>query len=93
VELADNQIFDLLSLLFKIFFVFFYYQGYVAVSLYRPAPIMNTQQAEELLDRYLDGSCTPRERALLEAFYRQHADSQDLPSDFIDFYKVHNEQD
>jgi transmembrane sensor len=51
------------------------------VSLYRPTPIMNIQQAEELLDRYLDGNCTPREKALVEEFYRQHADSQNLPSE------------
>ncbi|WP_316814246.1 FecR family protein [Pedobacter heparinus] len=40
---------------------------------------MNRKEAQELFDRYAANLCTPEERTIVERWYQQEADSQELP--------------
>jgi len=52
---------------------------------------MDKVEAKQLLDKYLDGTCTQEEKNILERFYLEESDRRNLPVDFIDFTKIGTE--
>ena len=46
------------------------------------------QKAVELLDRYLQGMCTPEECAIVEAVYKQYAHQKPFKEDDLDFTRI-----
>jgi len=46
------------------------------------------QKAVELLDRYLQGVCTPEECAIVEAVYKQYAHQKPFKEDDLDFTRI-----
>jgi transmembrane sensor len=46
---------------------------------------MDKEQTRQLLEKYLNGTCTPHEKALLERFYMDESSQREIPFNFIDF--------
>lgn len=45
---------------------------------------MTKQEAQQLLDKYAKGTCTPEEKALVERWYEHQASGQKLPGEIAD---------
>lgn len=52
---------------------------------------MDVRQAQELLQKYLDGKCSDEERAVFESWYNQSIQTRPEPSGEPDYKKLHHQ--